>query len=478
MSEKEKNMNPYLVCFGIVLVSILVIAQALAYKNPNSDISDSPDGNTFMSYDGPIFPLTTMDDTEGIEVIRAVNFDFAPYRKSTTDRVNKKAVVHDEYQLTNSTDEDKMITFIYPYVSTLAEERKTKISVNDDQIDTTLYIGMFSGSFSGVSSDTTSLNIDNNTFWTDYKYLLEDGSYMKEAFSAYPELNEPVTVYELSDIKYNGNLENAVLSIEFAMDYEDTFFFDYGFNGGSDEHESGEYARSFYIQKNENEYESKHYLVVLGKDIKLNRLQGYKNNRCNTGDEIEGIDAKITRYETTMNEIFKIILDDTYEQMQWYVREDEFDPYVDGYLSKDIYYGELCRVYTRYGLLGSEPKQRYTTSLEDMLGDVDFYERVLYEAFEVEIPAGGTVTVSAELVKEGSFNFHGKPNAKTGIEGYDLVTQLGSTLKFTKQSASFTDLNIIKIINTNFGVVNDSKQVELNNEQEHYFIEVNNFKYQ
>lgn len=478
MDEKQKNMNPYLVCFGIVLVSILVIAQAYAYKNPNSDISDSPDGNTFMSYDGPIFPLTTMDDTEGIDVTRTVNFDFSPYRKSSTDRVNKKAIIHDEYQLTNSTDEDKTITFVYPYVSTLVEERKTKISVNDDQIDTKLYIGMFSGSFSGVSSDTTSVNIDNNTFWTDYKYLLEDGSYMKDAFSAYPELNEPVIVYELSDINYNGNLENVALSIEFAMDYEDTFFFDYGFDGGSDNNESGEYVRSFYISKNEYDTDSKHYLVVLGKDIKLNRLQGYKNNRCNTGDEIEGIDAKITRYETTMNEIFKNISDDYYDQMQWYIRGDEFNPYVDGSLSKDIYYGELCRVYTRYGLLGSEPKQRYTTSLEDMLGDVDSYERVIYEAFEVEIPAGVTVTVSAELVKEGSFNFHGKPNAKTGIDGYDLVTQLGSTLNFTKQSASFTDLNIIKIINTNFGLANDSKQVELDNEQEHYFIEVNNFKYQ
>lgn len=477
MSEKQKNMNPYLVCFGIVLVSILVIAQALAYKNPNSDVSDSPVGNTFMSYDGPVFPLTSIDDIEGIEVTRAVNFDFSPYRKSTTDRVNKKAVVHDEYQLTNSTDEDKTITFVYPYDSSLIEERKTEILVNDEQIDTKLYIGLFSGSFSGVSSDTTSVNIDNNTFWTDYKYLLEDGSYMKDAFSAYPVLNEPVIVYELSDINYNGNLENVVLSIEFAMDYEDTFFFDYGFNGGSDEYERGEYARSFYISKNEYD-NSKHYLVVLGKDIKLNRLQGYKNNRCNTGDEIEGIDAKITRYETTMNEIFKKISDDTYDQMQRYIREEEFNPYVDGYISKEIYYGELCRVYTRYGLLGSEPKQRYTTSLEDMLRDVDSYERVLYEAFEVEIPAGGTVTVSAELVKEGSFNFHGKSNAKTGIEGYDLVTQLGSTLNFTKQSASFTDLNIIKIINTNFGLANDSKQVELDNEQEHYFIEVNNFKCQ
>lgn len=477
MNDKQKNMNPWLVCFGIVLVSILVIAQALSYKNPNADFYASPDGNSFMVYNGPVFPLTSMDDTEGIEVTREVIFDFSSYKKSSMHRTEKKALIYDEYQLTNITDQDKTLNFIYPIVSSLEECQRVNIMVNDHQIETELNIGMYSGRFSGVSSDTFSLNLDNNTFWTNYKHLLEDGSYMKDAFSAYPVLNDLVTVYEISDINYNGNLENAALSIEFAMDHEDTFFFDYGFNGGSNDYENGEFARSFHIQKSEYEYDSKHYLIVLGDDIRLNRLQGYKNYGCNTGDEIEGVDAKITRYETTMNEIFKNISDDYYDKMKWYIRNDEFNPYVDGYLTKDIFYGELCRVYTHYGLLGNEPKQRYTSALEDMLSDVDFYERILYNTFEMTIPAGETVSVKAELVKEGSFNFPGNPNAKTGIEGYDLVTELGSSLCFKKQSASFINLNSIQIINTNFDLDNEFKEVELDNEQEHYFIEVNNFKY-
>ena len=98
-------------------------------------------------------------------------------------------------------------------------------------------------------------------------------------------------------------------------------------------------------------------------------------------------------------------------------------------------------------------------------------QRVMYAAFDVTIPAHGSVTVSASMHKEASCDYIGK---KKNVDGYDLATQLGSTLALTEQRASVSNTEEIRIVDNNFGFDLDAgiTQVTLDPEVEHYWMQV------
>ena len=83
-------------------------------------------------------------------------------------------------------------------------------------------------------------------------------------------------------------------------------------------------------------------------------------------------------------------------------------------------------------------------------------------------------TVTAQLVKNASFDFYCAHTENEGVYGYDLVTRLGSALTFTGQSAVLEDREQIKIVRQNFGFEPESgiRTVELNPEEEHYYLAV------
>ena len=80
--------------------------------------SGSDGSSTFMSYAGPVFPLTTTDEAEGVTARRDITLDFAPWSSAqyATD-----ILVTDSYTLTNTTSESKTLTFLYPFVSSLRD---------------------------------------------------------------------------------------------------------------------------------------------------------------------------------------------------------------------------------------------------------------------------------------------------------------------------------------------------------------------
>ena len=104
---------------------------------------------------------------------------------------------------------------------------------------------------------------------------------------------------------------------------------------------------------------------------------------------------------------------------------------------------------------------------------VIFYhmDRVMYVCFDVVVPAGGSVAVDATMSKDGSFDFYGEGVTR---EGYDMMTDVGSTFDFTNQSASISNTEHIRIVGQNFGfdLENGITKVELDRSVPHYYLEV------
>ena len=99
---------------------------------------------------------------------------------------------------------------------------------------------------------------------------------------------------------------------------------------------------------------------------------------------------------------------------------------------------------------------------------------MFYLEAEVTVPAGESVTLTAEMTRAGSHDFHCDGVENRAIYGYEMVTELGSNLACTRQSATLEDRGQIGIVRDNFGfdLSKDIRTVELDPAEEHYYLEV------
>ena len=213
--------------------------------------------------------------------------------------------------------------------------------------------------------------------------------------------------------------------------------------------------------------------MVLGEDIGDYTLQGYQNGGCDAGDEITGVSCTVTREETTLDAVLDHLCQEYrtfYTQGRALDQENAFDS-----VPFSMYRGAVSHLLTQYGILSGRPMDRYADGrLDDVLSETLFHQRVLYLKFPVTVPAGGSVTVECTMWKEPSYDFHCSGSENAGLQGYDLVTRLGSSLDFIRQTAALENTEGIEIIRQNLGfdLENGVTSAELDPAQEHFYLEV------
>ena len=140
-----------------------------------------------------------------------------------------------------------------------------------------------------------------------------------------------------------------------------------------------------------------------------------------------------------------------------------------------MYRGAVAELLTQYGLLSDTPMDRYSDGrLDDILSETIGQERVLYLRFPVTVPAGESIRVDCRFWKFPSYDHACSGSENVGLEGYDLVTRLGSGLAFTSQRAALVNTERVELAGQNFGfdLENGIGAVELDPAQEHYYMEL------
>ncbi len=458
----------------------------------NAGGGGSESGSGYMSYEGPVLPLGSMTELAGVTAERGINFDFSPYKPFTEsyeydgeirtyESYNSESIITDSYTLRNTTGEDITAQLVYSFVGgfrSRVNELPT-ITVGGEEVQTQLSVGKYIGGFTGVyggNDDTERVNLLPLDNWTGYEALLSDSAYMQEAFNGYPELNQNIIVYKITDIAYNGNDEkatNPTLSLEFSHSVNTTVM-TYGSTGGHFDPEGGWQHRSYNIPESFNpDYGEPKYLLVYGEDITDLTLQGYRDGGCDEGEEIEGVTAEIERYEAPLSEIIHDIFISEHSYLNPAHSEDA--EIVD-IVSDEMLMGCFADTLTDYGVLADDPAERYRWgSLIDIWSETLRVDRIMYLTFDVTIPAGGSIDVSATMSKEASIDFVG---SHTDRNGYDMMTTLASNLDFTAQTASISSTDDIEIISQNFGfdIANGITEVKLDIAQPHYYLEVRKLK--
>ena len=485
--------------------------------NAGAGGSGHEDGSSFMSYAGPVFPLTLREENASIFADRKTTIDFetwvpvwisneeeAASRTNLTEaekqdvldtynewypeggryQTSNHIIVSDSYTLSNNSTEDQTVSILYPFASSLNDLSKNRpnISVNGDIIDTKLHAGSYAGTFQGAwenwaetQENPGSLNLQYIENWTGYQTLLSDGSYLRRALGAYPDLSDiPVIVYTFTDPwgpeeDDDAGIPNPSMRIMFEMDYEKTRVMSYGFHSGLNDSENGIMGRGFSIrEEGERWYDNPYFLIIIGDDVKNMTYQGYVTGGWDTKNEVEA-GVTITRTESNLESALREAARFYYGEMTDVENYVETDPEY-GF---EMYYGLLKEHLVSYGVLSENGAARYDSGWIEEL-DVVGVDRVFWLEAEITIPAGESVTVAATFKKEPSFDFHCADTKNKGISGYDMVTALGSNLQFTQQIASIEDRGQIEIVRQNFGFAleNGIKEVTLDMNEPHYYLEV------
>ena len=434
------------------------------------------EGAAFMSYAGPVLPLSTLEDSGWMTAERTVTWDFAPGAYPDGEPRQWGAEVTDAYVLRNSTGEDRTVTTLYPFTGNFSELADTlpAVAVDGETVEADLYAGPYAGGFQSTfgAGEPDTMNLADLNGWTAYKALLEDGTYLEQALGAYPVLDTPVTVYEFSDYKApHEKYQAATQAVSFDIDPGKTAVLTYGFNGC--EWDGGFRRYSYFVpggRRNEPELK---LLAVLGEDIGDFALQGYQDGGCDRGEEIEGVSCTVTRRETSLDAVLDRLCAydrERYDKGRAADQDSAFDavPFA-------MYRGAVAELLVQYGPLSGAPMDRYADGrLDDMLAETLSHDRVLYLRFPVTVPAGESVRVECGLWKEPSYDFAGSGSGREGLQGYDLTTRLGSALAFTRQSAALVNARNVEITGQNFGFDPESgvSAVELDLDREHYYLEV------
>ena len=440
----------------------------------------SADPSAFLAYAGPVMPLTLREEAPELSASRKLTVDFAPYAPETnadgSEADARRAIsVTDDYTLTNGSDHDVTVTAVYPFVSTVREVRENSpvIFVNGEAVQAEVGIGRFASGFAptaspGYEDSTERMNLRDPEGWEDYAEILKSDDNLLSAFEPLPALEETVYVYTLTP---TGEPMVSPATIAMTCDYdpERTTILTVNFNGSGSDEETQLAQYSFFVSQN-----GTHYLAALGEDVREYTIQGYEDGGCDPREKLDGLSADVTREEMTLDAFLRLAVDDILATYQIYGQGVE---YARDTASFAFYYRAAVEFLLNYGVLSDDPAERYAVLngyLDMMLTDSWVVERVGYAAFEVTIPAGKSVTVTAQLTKEHSYNFWGSGHGRENVDGYDFLTGAASKLLFTEETAELLTRGIVEIMEQNIGFdpENGVTEVTIDPDAEHLYLNV------
>ena len=457
---------------------LLIVPGLLSFGgNTGSGSAGRGESSVFMSYAGPVFPLTLNEADSTIRAARSISYNFSmPYEDSL--RI-WGAHVTDQYTLSNDAAKDKTVKAIYPFAGSFDDltDLTPVINVNGQEASPVLYAGRYSGGFTGgfagshgEEDSNSSINVVQLNSWEGYKKLLEDGEYENSAFAPYTELSQQVTVYIFSGFTAPEEYDAATQAISFTIDPDRTTLLMYGFNGG-EIGDDGFRRFSFFVPNQTHTRHDLKMLIVIGDDITDYTLQGYKTGACEAGNELDGVSSTVTRDELILADVMDEIIDDFFAQ---------YDQKQAAVKHRELFSGEVAEYMLQYGLLSEFVIDRYLHGMvEDIISETNTLKRVFYLEFEVTIPAGESVTINADMHKKPSYDFAGSGSNKQDLQGYDMVTRLGTNLHIDALTAEITSDDRIEIVRQNFGfnLPQGICQVTLNPAADHYYLEIRPVEY-
>ena len=495
LSRKKRHPRRWIALAACAAVILGTGAYLLPRMGGQSGSGGHDEASTFMSYAGPVFPLTLAAENPYITAARDITLDFAPWvpewvsneeeaaalegvteaeRQEALEQYNEwfpeggyyqsssDILVTDAYTLTNTGDTDQTVTVLYPFAISLEDLsfRQPSLTADGAPLGTTLLVGS-GGDFYQAEG------------WEDYREMLSDGDYLQKALAGLPDAGSvPVTVYAFTEPyappeDEEAGAVNPSIRVSMELDFDRTAVLSYGFQGGAFDWDAGTKMLEFSIPRpGENDYGQTRYLIVLGEDVTGLTAQGYVAGGVEPDTPVlAGSGVTVERYEGDLGTVLRQVFDDYMEG------REALNP-IDA--DREACWWAFLERFFQNGQPSSDGKQYGDGQLENYLSESLWQNRVCWAEAEITVPAGGSVTLTAAMAKAGSYDYICAHTKNRGVYGYDLVTKLGSNLSCTAQTATLEDRGQIEIVRQNFGFDLESgiRTVSLDGDTPHYYLEV------
>lgn len=444
MEKKRKGLSAGGILTVLALVLVPVLMGVLLMPG------GSGSGN-YDSYAGPVLPMTALSGAEGLEVSRNVDFDFSSYKQGRENLLETgSAVITDTYELTNTTSEPVAVKLAYGFEGqfTDPEDQFPRITLDGQQVLTEI-----------IASVDADGDLYRAGSWKAYRDVLIQQEPLSAALTPAKVPEVPVTVIRLSGFRYSlpetaksvpVGSEPIFVGAEFAIP-EGTRVWTNHYDMTRQEDGLWQVYARWEVEL--------YFEGTVPEEIRPVANIGY-NVTENSVLEVQ--DRKEERFSSTLGACLKTAAEG-YDF--WAENEGYPNP---GVLSPEQLLQGACKLLAQPDYRFSSGEIRAISGLYyDVVSDV----RMLYRIFEVEIPAGGTVTVEAVFTQEPSYDFAGPKQYR---EGYDLVPTFGSSLSFVEQRASLSGWEYITIRKQNFGfdLRKGITEVGLDMQVERYYLDV------
>ena len=391
-------------------------------------------GDGFLSYAGPVLPLTTAETGTGLTAERTLTLDFAPGEHADGTAGQWGVQVTDRYVLTNPTGNDVTVTALYPVTGGLDDlpAMAPQLTVDGAAAEYAVYAGGYAGTFGDENDrDGSTHNLAGPDTWEDYAALVSDSDYLADALAGTPDLSAPVTVYDFSDVTLTGEADRPELVVSCTFDPEATTILSYDFSS-SDWDDSSTWRQ--YGERIDPDRWGTPTLIVLGADIDYDLLADYGLD----APALTGAECTVVRRETTLGKALADLC-----------RTELADRELTADVPLDQYEKAAAELLVEYGPLSDAPVDRYADGrLDDLLGEALTMDRVLYLAVSATVPAGGSTEVTTSFWKRPSYDFGGAGTGREDLQGFEALTTAGSSLTFTGQTAAVVNTDGVVITAT------------------------------
>lgn len=421
--ENRKKQRRGLTRTGIIFVVMMVVIPVLmmVFMMPGGGGSGD-----YSHYIGPVLPMTSLSGSEQVEVTRNVNFDFLPYaEREEYDMDAGSAIITDNYQLTNTTNEAVTMELVYgfegQFIDDLAEI--PQITVNGEVLEAEIHPSV------DIFGD---IHYADN--WKEYKNALTENDFLSTAMARAPQWDSPVTVYHFTNATYDEpEVDDTVhYGVQFSMPTDTTIWVqEYGMTRYNEE--------TGHIQLMFREEWGDGWMFVAGEEPTEMTFVGNVGFNVTEDSALQGLSMQVETWESTFSECLWALAQ---EYDFWELNDSYPNP---GLVTPEMLYEGAMKLIADPDYHNPSGEiQSMNAVFHDVVTDI----RMLYWVFPVEIPAGAAVEVSARYTQEASEDYGGPLEPR---EGYDMATALGSNLNFISQSASVTNDHLIKILDQNFG---------------------------
>ncbi len=407
---------------------------------------------------GPIMPLTFATKNQYIRADRELMYDFSTVVRESVGYVP----VRDSYQLHNTSQQDQTVTIYYPYVSDMKglSLHMPKVMVNNEVVNT----NVINGNYMGTDGDGMMKLFSPNVTSDDYGYMVQDGKPLEQKLNE-ELLNREIVVYEFADFS-QGTLqgEAPTYSAQFKVENPEAVFT----NQMNSFYEDGSVKVSFGAES--VEASSKPAIYFLDGEPTEYIEQGYNYIDMLEEFESDEVTSQKTVYKTTMKAVLKDLIKSELEK-------GIKDYHANGEL-EELYYQRAAQMFCDMyqwntdGVTTPEDDIFYASSISDILYMVFDYESLYLLTDTMTIPAGGSVTVTFDYLKQGTYQTYEPLEAYRDNYCYDNMPYLGSNITYNQQVTSIIEDNNIRIESQNYGFDLEAgiTSVVLNPDAERYYM--------